>query len=44
MEIKYGATGKLRKTLVEAIADITGAKVIYKGVPTCNYEVDYFIN
>ena len=42
MEIKYGVTGKDRKVLVSAIAEITGADAIYKGVPTCNYEVDYF--
>lgn len=42
MEIKYGVTGKDRKALVMAIAEITGAHAIYKGVPTCNYEVDYF--
>lgn len=42
MEIKYGVTGKDRKALVTAIAEITGADAIYKGVPTCNYEIDYF--
>ena len=42
MEIKYGVTGKDRKALVSAIAEIIGAKAIYKGVPTCSYEVDYF--
>ena len=42
MEIKYEVTGRQRKTLVDAIAEITGAKAIYKGVPSCNYEVDYF--
>lgn len=42
MEIKYGVTGKDRKALVMAIAEITGADAIYKGVPTCSYEVDYF--
>lgn len=42
MEIKYGVTGKERKALVSAIAEIIGAKAIYKGVPTCNYEVDCF--
>ena len=42
MEIKYGVTGKQRKTMVTAIASIIGADAIYKGVPTCNYEVDYF--
>ena len=34
MEIKYGVTGKDRKALVSAIAEIIGAKAIYKGVPT----------
>ena len=43
MEIKYGVTGKDRKALVMAIAEITEADAIYKGVPTCNYEVDYFM-
>lgn len=42
MEIKYHKTGKERKDLVNAIAEITGAKALYKGVPTCNYEVDYY--
>ena len=42
MEIKYGVTGKQRKAMVMAIAEIIGADAIYKGVPTCNYEVDYF--
>lgn len=42
MKIKYGVTGKDRKALVMAITEITGADAIYKGVPTCNYEVDYF--
>ena len=43
MEIKYGLTGNDRKALVMAIAEITGADAIYKGVPTCNYEVGYFM-
>lgn len=42
MEIKYGVTGKDRKALVMAIAEITGADAIYKGVPICSYEVDCF--
>jgi len=42
MEIKYGVTGKQRKAMVTAIVSIIGADAIYKGVPTCNYEVDYF--
>lgn len=42
MEIRYRVTGKDRKALVMAIAEITGSDAIYKGVPTCNYEVDCF--
>ena len=42
MEIMYNRTGKERKELVTAIAEITGAEAVYKGVPSCNYEVDYF--
>lgn len=42
MEIKYGVTGKGMKALVMTIADIMLAEAIYKGVLTCNYEVDYF--
>ena len=43
MKIMYHKTGKERKALVMAIAEITGADAVYKGVPSCNYEVDYFI-
>ena len=39
MRIDYGATGKERKALVEAIEKITGEKAIYKFVPTCAYEI-----
>ena len=42
MEIKFNKTGKKRKELVTAIAEITGAQAVYKGVPSCNYEVDYY--
>lgn len=42
MEVKFNVTGKERKALVTAIAEITGATATYKGVPSCNYEVDYF--
>lgn len=42
MEVKFNVTGKERKALVTAIAEITEATVTYKGVPSCNYEVDYF--
>lgn len=31
-----------RKALVKAISDITGAKAVYKYMPTCAYEIDYF--
>lgn len=42
MEVKFNVTGKERKALVTAIAEITGATATYKGVPSCAYEVDYF--
>lgn len=42
MEIKFNVTGKERKALVTAIAEITGATATYKGVPSCAYEIDYF--
>ena len=42
MEVKFNVTGKERKALVTAIAEITGAEARYKGVPSCAYEVDYF--
>lgn len=42
MEIRFNKTGKERKELVHAIAEIIGAQAIYKGVPSCNYEVDYY--
>ena len=31
-----------RKQLVEAIAEITGARAVYKFMPTCAYEIDFF--
>ena len=42
MEIRYNVTGDRRKELVKVISDITGAKAVYKFMPTCNYEIDYF--
>lgn len=33
---------KDRKPFVKAIEDFTGAKAVYKRMPTCAYEVDYF--
>ena len=42
MEIRYNVTGERRKALVQAIADITGARAVYKFMPTCNYVIDIF--
>ena len=42
MEIRYNVTGDRRKALVQAIADITGARPVYKFMPTCNYEIGCF--
>ena len=42
MQARFNVTGKERKAFVKAISEITGATAVYKGVPTCNYEVDYF--
>ena len=37
MNAKYNVTGKDRKTLVEAIENITGEKAVYKKAPTFEY-------
>ena len=42
MEIRYNAMGAQRKELVKTIADATGAKAKYMGMPTAAYEIDYF--
>ena len=42
MQVKYNAKGAQRKELVKAIADATGAKAKYMGMPTAAYEIDYF--
>lgn len=42
MEIRYNVTGARRKELVKVIADTTGAKARYMGMPTAAYEIDYF--
>ncbi len=42
MKIKYNAAGTRRKELVKVIADITGAKAKYMGMPSAAYEIDYF--
>ena len=40
MKTKMNLNGTTRKALVAAIAEITGEKAIYRGVPTCNYGID----
>lgn len=42
MRIHYNVTGEQRRTLVKVIADTTGAKAAYKGMPTAAYEIDCF--
>lgn len=42
MKIKYNVAGTRRKELVKVIADATGAKATYMGMPTAAYEIDYF--
>lgn len=42
MRIEFNRTGAERKALVKAISEITGAAAIYKFMPTCAYEIDYF--
>ena len=42
MQVKYNVTGAQRKELVKAIADATGAKAKYMGMPTAAYDIDYF--
>lgn len=42
MQVNYNVTGARRKELVKAIADATGAKAKYMGMPTAAYEIDYF--
>lgn len=42
MKVNYNATGKERKRLAQAIGKAIGVDAIYKGVPTCTYEIGYF--
>ncbi len=42
MEIKYNVTGRDRKRLVQAIAQILESDAKYLGVPSCAYQVDNF--
>lgn len=42
MEVKFNVTGNERKELVTAIAEITGEKPRYNGVPSCAYQIGCF--
>ena len=42
MVITFDLQGRDRKQLVKAIADITGARPVYKFMPTCAFEIDFF--
>ena len=42
MKVNYNVKGKERKLLAQTIGKAIGVNAIYKGVPTCAYEVDYF--
>lgn len=42
MRIEFNKTGAERKALVKAISEITGVAAVYKYMPTCAYEIDYF--
>ena len=42
MIITFDLSGRDRKQLVKAIADITGARPVYKFMPTCAFEIDFF--
>ena len=39
MEIRYNVTGDRRKALVKVISETTGARAVYKFMPTCAYEI-----
>ena len=43
MTIHYNVTGEKRKELVKVISETTGAKAVYKRMPTCAYEIGDFI-
>ena len=42
MIITFDLDGRDRKQLVKAIAEITGERAVYKFMPTCAYEIDFF--
>ena len=43
MEIKYNIDKSQRKALAQKISELTGAEVRYLGVPSCAYQIDFFI-
>ena len=45
MTIVFEMSGKKRQEIVKAISEITGAKAVYKFMPTCAYEIrSYTVN
>ena len=42
MRIEFNVTGSDRKALVTAMGEILNVKPKYMGMPSMNYEVDYF--
>ena len=42
MEIRFNVTGAKRKELVKVISETTGARAVYKFMPTCAFEIDFF--
>ena len=45
MTIVFEMNGRKRKELVNAISEITGARAVYKFMPTCTYEIgSYTVN
>lgn len=43
MELKFNVTGVRRKELVQAVGEITGCQVVYRGAPTFAYEIGDFV-
>ena len=42
MIITFDLSGRDRKQLVKAISEITGERAVYKFMPTCAFEIDFF--
>ena len=42
MVITFDLSGRDRKQFVKGISEITGARAVYKFMPTCAYEIDFF--